>query len=225
MQKLAGLSIAFDLDGTLVDTAPDLVRVTNEVIATRGHDPVDYKTARAQVGYGSRAMLRTALEAAGDTVSEQEMDVLQKRFLSLYAESSDQLSKPFHTVEDTLIDLINLGANLSVCTNKPGWLARPLMKSLKMDQYFDRIIGSDDVARKKPDPDHIFAATGHRNPSRIVMVGDSWPDMRSAHNARVHSILMTYGYTPLPQIRLRAGTRLSRFRDIVPALIARYDAD
>jgi len=222
--NLLGLSIAFDLDGTLVETAPDLVRVTSEVIATRGHAPVNYKLARAEVGYGSRRMLQTALEAAGDNVSETEMDSLQKLFLDLYANSIDQLSHPYPHVEDTLRILIAQGADLSVCTNKPGWLARPLLEKLKLDQYFTHIIGSDDVPRSKPDPDHIFAAVGHRDRSRIVMVGDSWPDMRAAHNARVWSILMTYGYTPLPQIRLRAGSRLSHFRDIVPTLLTRKTA-
>ena len=218
---LLGLSIAFDLDGTLVETAPDLVRVTSEVIATRGHGPVNYKLARSEVGYGSRRMLKTALDAVGDFVSESEMDDLQKQFLELYADSIDQLSHPYPQVEETLRTFISLGAELSVCTNKPGWLARPLLEKLKLNHYFTRIVGSDDVPRYKPDPDHIFAAVGHRQRSRIVMVGDSWPDMRAAHNARVTSILMTYGYTPLPQIRLRAGSRLSQFRDLVPTLLTR----
>lgn len=229
MQKLpapllSGLSIAFDLDGTLVETAPDLVRVTSEVIATRGHGPVDYKLARAEVGYGSRKMLYTALNAVGDQVNEADMDDLQALFLKFYADSIDHLSHPFPGVEKTLITLNALGAELSVCTNKPGWLARPLMEKLNLSRHFVRIIGGDDVPRKKPDADHIFAAVGHRNSYRIIMVGDSWPDMRSAQNAKAFPILMTYGYTPLPQIRLRAGSRLSRFRDIVPALQARISA-
>lgn len=223
-QSLRGLSIAFDLDGTLVETAPDLVRVTSEVIATRGHGPVDYRRARAQVGYGSRKMLQTALAAAGDEVTTEELDALQSLFLDIYADSLDQLSTPFPGVVETLKILRTLGAELSVCTNKPGWLARPLLERLRLDSFFVRTIGGDDVPTKKPHADHIFAAAGHRNISNIVMVGDSWPDMRAAHNANVFSILMTYGYTPLDPKRLRAGTRLSQFRDIVPALTTRYDA-
>ena len=129
---LSGVSIAFDLDGTLIDTAPDLVRVTNEVIATRGHGPVNYKLARAQVGYGSRRMIETALRAADDTATKIELDALQAQFLSLYAETIDHLSRPFPQVEQTLLKLRNLGAELSVCTNKPGWLARPLMRKLNI---------------------------------------------------------------------------------------------
>ena len=147
---------------------------------------------------------------------------MQSEFLDRYANSIAQLSKPFHGVEDTLAQLKALGANLSVCTNKPGWLARPLLNILKLDHYFDRIVGGDEASRKKPAPDHIFEAAGQCHTNRIVMVGDSYPDMQAGHNAGVHTILMTYGYTPIPQIQLRAGTRLSRFCDIVPTLIDLY---
>jgi len=221
-QPFTRLSICFDLDGTVVDTAPDLVRVTSEVIAGRGHGPVNYRKARNAVGYGSRRMITDALEGVGDQATEAEIDKMQAEFLDRYAQSIDTLSKPFHGVEQTLNDLLALGADLSICTNKPGWLARPLLRKLDLDHYFTRIIGGDEPAQKKPAPGHIFEAAGHRDTSRIIMVGDSWPDMRAAHNANVHFILMTYGYSPLPQIRLRAGTRLSRFRDIVPTLCNRY---
>lgn len=221
-RPLSDLSICFDLDGTLVDTAPDLIRVTNEVIAGRGHGPVNYRQARNAVGYGSRRMITDALADAKDVASQADIDKMQAEFLDRYAASIDQLSKPFLGVEETLNDLRSLGAELSVCTNKPGWLARPLMERLRLDRYFIRIVGSDDTKHKKPSPSHIFHAAGHRDHSKIVMVGDSWPDMRAAHNANVYAILMTFGYTPLPQIQLRAGSRLSRFRDIVPALINRY---
>lgn len=222
-RPLQGLSICFDLDGTLVDTAPDLVRVTNEVIKTRGHGPVNYRKARNAVGYGSKRMITDALNDVQDSASNAEIDEMQVDFLARYANSIDRLSKPFPGVEQTLVTLRNLGAELSVCTNKPGWLARPLLDKLELDKYFVRTVGGDEPRRRKPAPDHIFQAAGHRDSSRIIMVGDSWPDMRAAHNAKAFAILMTFGYTPVPQIRLRADTRLSRFRDIVPTLLSRYE--
>ena len=222
-RPLQGLSICFDLDGTLVDTAPDLVRVTNEVIKTRGHGPVNYRKARNAVGYGSKRMITDALNDVQDSASNAEIDEMQVDFLARYANSIDRLSKPFPGVEQTLVTLRNLGAELSVCTNKPGWLARPLLDKLELDKYFVRTVGGDEPRRRKPAPDHIFQAAGHCDSSRIIMVGDSWPDMRAAHNAKAFAILMTFGYTPVPQIRLRADTRLSRFRDIVPTLLSRYE--
>ena len=221
-QTLAGLSICFDLDGTVVDTAPDLVRVTSEVVAARGHGPVNFRLSRNAVGYGSRRMITDALATADDAATKADIDEMQAEFLDRYARTIDALSMPFPGVEETLSNLLSLGAELSICTNKPGWLARPLLRKLDLDHYFARIIGGDEPARAKPAPGHIFQAAGHRDSSRIIMVGDSWPDMRAAHNANVYAILMTYGYTPIPQIRLRAGTRLSRFRDIVPTLCNRY---
>ena len=221
-QPLTGLSVCFDLDGTVVDTAPDLVRVTNEVIAGRGHGPVNFRKARNAVGYGSRRMITDALGDVGDLATEAEVDKMQAEFLDRYANSIDALSTPFPGVEQTLKDLISLGADLSICTNKPGWLARPLLRKLDLDSYFTRIVGGDEPSQKKPSPEHIFESAGHRDSTRIIMVGDSWPDMRAALNANVHAILMTYGYSPVSQIRLRAGTRLSRFRDIVPTLCNRY---
>ena len=168
-------------------------------------------------------MITDALSDARDTATEAEIDDMQAEFLDCYAKSIDALSTPFPGVEQTLAELIDLGADLSICTNKPGWLARPLLRKLDLDHYFTRIVGGDEPKHKKPAPGHIFAAAGHRDASRIIMVGDSWPDMRAAHNANVHFILMTYGYSPVPQIRLRADTRLSRFRDIVPTLCNRYE--
>ncbi len=221
-QALTGLSVCFDLDGTVVDTAPDLVRVTSEVIAGRGHGPVNYRKARNAVGYGSRRMITDALRDVEDPATEAEIDKMQAEFLDRYAKSIDALSIPFPGVEDTLKTLLSLGAELSICTNKPGWLARPLLNKLGLDPYFTRVVGGDEPPQKKPAPGHIFKAAGHRDASRIIMVGDSWPDMRAALNANVHAILMTYGYSPVSQIRLRAGTRLSRFRDIVPTLCNRY---
>ena len=169
---LSGVSICFDLDGTVVDTAPDLVRVTSEVIAARGHGPVNYSQARNAVGYGSRRMITDALDAVGDKATTEDIDAMQVEFLNRYAQTIDELSKPFAGVEETLNDLLNLGADLSICTNKPGWLARPLLRKLNLDQYFTKIVGGDEPAQRKPAAGHIFQAAGHRHSSRIVMVGD-----------------------------------------------------
>ena len=219
---LHGLSVCFDLDGTLVHTAPDLVRVTNEVIALEGIGETHYPTAARAVGFGSRALLSGAFERAGHSVSNERMDELQRMFLLRYAEDIARLSNPYPGVVETLDALRHAGAELSVCTNKPGWLARPLLEQLGLTRHFVRIVGGDEAPRSKPDPRHIFMAAGHRDASRIVMVGDAWPDMRAAHNARVLSVLMTYGYSSAPQIRQRADVRLRNFRDLTPALETWY---
>jgi len=213
-----GLTLCFDLDGTLVDTAPDLVRVLNLVIAEEGLPETDYKAARKLISYGSRHMIEAALESAGRDVSLARIDALRELFLRLYEDDIAQLSKPFAGVIETLKHWQNCGVNLTVCTNKPGYLARPLLRALNMDIYFNDIVGGDEAPKPKPDARHIWAAAGHRDYRRIVMVGDAYPDIRAARNARVPSILMSYGYTPKAPIRLKAGAMLDDFRQIPSAL-------
>lgn len=221
--SLRNVSICFDLDGTLVDTAPDLVRVTNEVIAQEGLPETDYKRARAVVGFGSRRLITDALARANHTVTPDRLDALQQDFLSRYAATLSERSNPYPGVIETLAILKSMGASLNVCTNKPGWLAGPLLEELAMTHWFDRIVGGDDARSSKPDPRHIFDSAGHQSRDHLVMVGDSWPDMEAAKRAGAFSILMTYGYSFIPQIRLRAGLRLRTFRTLIPALIERYD--
>lgn len=217
-----GLTLCFDLDGTLVDTAPDLVRVLNLVIAQEGLPETDYKAARKLIGYGSRHMIEAAFASAGHNASQSRIDALRELFLELYADDIAQLSRPFSGVIETLKHWQNCGVNLTVCTNKPGYLARPLLRALKMDIYFNDIIGGDEAPKSKPDARHIWAAAGHRDYRRIVMIGDAYPDIGAAQNARVPSILMTYGYTPVNPLRLKADMILSNFRHI-PAALEKID--
>jgi len=213
-----GLTLCFDLDGTLIDTAPDLIRVLNLVIAEEGLPETDYKTSRKLIGYGSRRMIVDAFAKADHEVSAARIDELRELFLTLYADDIAQLSQPFAGVIDTLKQWQSLGVSLTVCTNKPGYLARPLLRALNMDIYFNDIVGGDEAPKSKPDARHIWAAAGHRDYRRIVMVGDAYPDIRAAHNARVPSILMSYGYTPKPIMRLKADVILNDFRQIPSAL-------
>lgn len=215
MANLGHFSFCFDLDGTLIDTAPDLVRVLNAVIAEEGLTETEFSEARKAVGYGSRALINGALARESKTLPEVRIDELQQLFLKLYAEDICQLSTPFPGVVDTLKALKLRGAELSVCTNKPGYLARPLIEKLGLSALFVRTVGGDDLVRNKPYADHIWKAAGHRGGRRkIIMVGDSRPDVLSARNAKVPSILMAYGYSTIPVVKLGADRILRNFREI-----------
>jgi phosphoglycolate phosphatase len=214
------LVFCFDLDGTLVDTAPDLVRITNEMIATLGLLETDYNKARQDVGFGSRALIHNACRRAGYDLPKVDLDRLQTGFLKRYAETISQNSTPFPGVIQTLKTLKRGGAVLTVCTNKPGYLARPLLDDLRMTWLFDNIVGGDEAPRAKPDARHIFMAAGPKAVSKqILMVGDSYPDIRAGHNARVPTFLMTYGYTPHKAHKLKATYTLDHFRDILNYLL------
>jgi phosphoglycolate phosphatase len=218
MTEISRLSICLDLDGTLIDTAPDLIRVLNEVIAEEGAGETDYLAARKAIGFGSRRLIEDAFKRANKEIAKDRITELQKLFLDIYADSSAQLSRPFDGVTETLAKLKRAGADLSVCTNKPGYLARPLIEALGLTPLFSRIVGSDDLPRNKPHADHIFASAGHRQPSRIVMVGDGAPDALAARAAGVPCVLMAYGYSTVPFEQLGADVILRRFRDLPSAL-------
>lgn len=216
--RFANISIAFDLDGTLVDTARDLLRVLNEVVAPDGVPEVDYEQLKRLVGYGSRALILRAYADAGMAVTEARVDAVQKAFLELYAQDIARLSVPYPGVLETLSLLKRGGASLSVCTNKPGYLARPLLEALDMSRYFIRTVGGDEARIKKPAAAHIFDAVGHRGTQPIIMVGDGAPDIGAAKAARAASIVMSYGYCPVSVDSLGADVTLRHFRDIPRAI-------
>jgi phosphoglycolate phosphatase len=216
--NLANASITFDLDGTLVDTAPDLVRVLNETIATDGLAPVPVEKMRNLIGYGSMALIKKAYAQADRSLDEPQAKELQKLFLNLYADDLSRLSRPYPGVPEVLAKLKRSGAKLSVCTNKPGVMARPLLAQLQLSRYFDRIVGGGDVRANKPAAHHIFAAVGHRGDRPIVMVGDGAPDALAAKAARVPVVLMSYGYSPRSVNTLGADIVLRSFRELPSAL-------
>ncbi len=218
MENFHRLSFCFDLDGTLIDTAPDLVRVLNEIIAADDVPPANFARARNYVGYGSMALIKLAYKDAGRELGADKAAVLQTEFLSRYADTIDQLSRPFPGVVKTLSRLKYHGAALSICTNKPGWLARPLIEKLGLTSLFTRIIGSDDAPIKKPHPSHVFMAAGHQDNARIIMVGDSRPDLGAAQNAGVISVMMDYGYSPEPVRGMGGDITLSHFANLPQAV-------
>ena len=220
MAVFNNLSLCLDLDGTLIDTAPDLVRVLNAVIAEEGLPETNFKEARKAVGYGSKALMNGAFSRAGHSVSQERYDDLRALFFKLYAEDIAQLSRPFPGVVDTLKTLKNQGVDLTICTNKPGYLARPLITELGLSNLFTRIVGGDDLPRNKPYAEHIWKAAGHRGHARqIIMIGDSRPDVLSARNARVPCLVMGYGYSTIPVVKLGADRVLRSFREVPGAVV------
>ena len=216
---LSGRSIAFDLDGTLVDTAPDLVRALNASVEADKLPPVETRDVRAMVGRGARALIRRAYERAerplDDTVLEARLDT----FLTAYRRDIAVDSQPFEGVEALLAALSDAGARLSVCTNKPQALAEALLDELGLLKRFERIVGSDAVPAKKPDAGHLMAAFGGAANGRGVLVGDSEPDVMAAQNAGALSLLFEGGYSEKPAHTLGADRLFSRFDDVEAILI------
>lgn len=218
--RLNGARIAFDLDGTLVDTAPDLVRALNAAVVPEGLDPVPLDAVRAMVGRGARALIQRAYERAGAAALEEE--ALEQRldvFMDSYRAGIADQSRPFDGVLDALDVFAANGAELSVCTNKPTSLARALLEALGMADRFVRIVGPEDTPEKKPDPRHLESAIGGKADAWTVLVGDSEPDAEAARAAGAWCVIFEDGYSEKPAGALRAD-RLFKHWDELPALVA-----
>ena len=192
--------VVFDLDGTLVDTAPDLVATLNVIFAREGVPPVDYDAARNMVGGGARAMIERGLAADGRKLAATEIDRLVGDFIAHYAAHIADRSRPFPGLEAALDDLAARGCRFAVCTNKLEWLSVRLLDALSLSQRFVAICGADTFGMSKPNPEllrrTIARADGH--PDRAVMVGDSISDIATARAAGVPVVAVDYGYTETP---------------------------
>lgn len=218
--NLKGARIAFDLDGTLVDTAPDLVRALNAAITPEGLDPVPIAAVRAMVGRGARALIERAYERAGAPIlNEDALEARLDAFMSAYRAGIAEQSAPFDGVVDALDVFAAHGAELSVCTNKPTSLAVPLLEALGLANRFVRIVGPEDAPAKKPDPRHLESAIGSKADRRTVLVGDSEPDALAAKAAGAWCVIFEDGYSEKPAGALGADRLFRRWSEL-PALIA-----
>ena len=209
---LEGATIVFDLDGTLVDTAPDLTNALNYALKLQGHRPVEAARVREAVGRGAPAMI---YEALGFGIGMEE---ILGDFLVHYEANIAAESRPFPGAVALLDRLKARGARLAVCTNKRVRLANLLLETLEIHHHFAAIAGRDTFEMSKPHPGHLLgaiAASGG-DPARAVMVGDSAVDIQAAHGAGIPSILVSFGYSPPPP----EGPRPSATIDGFPALEA-----
>lgn len=195
MGRLSGAVCIFDLDGTLVDSAPDLSAALNVMLERAGLQPMSPDETRPYVGEGARALLKLGYGRQGREFPEgEEADALLKDYVEVYADRIADLSRPFPDLEGALEQLRHEGAALSVCTNKKEVLARPLLEKLKLLHWFEPIIGSDTLEERKPSPlplQHILNVT---QADRGIMIGDTHTDKRAAEAANLPCVIATFGY-------------------------------
>jgi phosphoglycolate phosphatase len=198
---LKGATIVFDLDGTLVDTAPDLTSVLNHALTRRGHVAVSAATVRSAVGLGIRVMIEETLRRLG---ASDDVDEMLAEFLAHYEANIARESRPVPGAVRMLERLAAEGATLAVCTNKQERLSRLLLQELDLEDYFSAIAGRDTFLPSKPDPGHLTGTItlAGGDPSNALMIGDSDVDVMTAKAARVPII----GYAMTPLAELKAGT-------------------
>ena len=215
-------TVVFDLDGTLVDTAPDLVASLNHTIAARGLAPVTYEDLTHLVGHGARAMIERAFRLRSHPLDENELPDMLDRFIEHYLAHMPGESRPYPGLLDALDRLRSAGMRLAVCTNKMESLARPLIEGLGMSRYFTAITGGDTFAVRKPFAEHLTGTVrlAGGEISRTVMVGDSLNDLKVAVNAGVPSIGVPFGYSDVPIQTLDPTVLIGHFDELTPELVA-----
>ena len=219
-RDLEGWTIAFDLDGTLVDSAPDLIGTLNRMLVEEGLPPVPMESASTLIGSGARALLVHGFEAAGAPVERAKSDELFERFLVDYAAHIADGSQPFEGVVETLERLSQRGAILVVATNKRSDLSELLLGKLDLTRHFAAIVGPDRVSARKPSGAHLkeAVAIAGGDPARAIMVGDAAPDADAARDAGMPCILTTFGFTPTPVEDLGGDVLIDAFEDVEEAI-------
>jgi phosphoglycolate phosphatase len=222
LSHLDGSTIAFDLDGTLVESAPDLVSTLNVLLQQEGLAPLPLSRARDMIGQGARALLAKGFEASGAALAEPRLSILFDRFIAHYLDHIADESHVFPGVTGALDLLGAAGAKLVVCTNKRTDLSVALLEALGIAHRFAAIVGPDVALAAKPDARHLIVAieAAGGTVDRAIMVGDSVSDAGAARAAGVPLILVGFGYTPVPARDLGADVLIDHF-DELPAACAR----
>ena len=213
-------TVVFDLDGTLVDTAPDLINALNFVLEREGLPPVPLHSARNMIGAGARKLIERGLEIEGRETSPAELARLTDDFIAYYAEHIADASRPFDGLEHALDDLAALGYRFAVCTNKLEWLSKRLLDQLNLSSRFSAICGADTFGISKPDP-AILRQTVARAGGELastIMVGDAGPDIGVARRAGVPVIGVSFGYTDVPVADLKPDRVIDHMSELKGAI-------
>ena len=213
-------TIVFDLDGTLVDTAPDLIDALNFILEREGMPPVPLQSARTMIGAGARKLLERGLELDGRETSPSELAKLTDDFIAYYADHIADRSLPFDGLEAALDDLAGHGYRLAVCTNKLEWLSKRLLDRLALSARFAAICGADTFGVSKPDPTILkqTVARAGGELSSTIMVGDAGTDIGVARRAGVPVIGVSFGYTDVPIAELKPDLLIHHMRDLPSAI-------
>jgi len=209
--------IAFDLDGTLADTAPDLTGALNHALVRMGRAEVPEDSVRHMVGHGARALLQKGLAATGAMTP----DLVEEGFpifLEYYEAHIADRSRPFPGIEKALDTLAARGVRLAVCTNKLEGLSRRLLAALGWQDRFAALVGGDTLPVRKPDPAPLFEAIARAGGGPAAFVGDSITDTDTARAAALPCVAVSFGFSDRPPAQLGANALIDHFDDLVPAL-------
>lgn len=221
-------AVIFDLDGTLIDSLPDVMNALNAVLADWQRRPVVRNEAKLMVGGGAEPLLERAFAATGEALSAEELPECVEAFTAYYRANPITETTVFEGVIPALQTLIDGGFEIGICTNKPHASAVQVLEALSLDRYFTACIGKAAHPFNKPDPRHyeeVAAALGVSS-SRSLYVGDSETDVATARNANVPIILVPFGYSRAPAEELGGDRLITHFSELpgaVDSLFSRHN--
>jgi phosphoglycolate phosphatase len=218
--------VVFDLDGTLVDTAPDLIASLNYVLDREGLPPVPLRAARTMIGAGARRLIERALELEDRVASVDDITRLTRDFIDYYAAHIAVESRPFDGLEGALDELQAQGFAFAVCTNKLEWLSKLLLDRLDLSRRFAAICGADTFGVSKPDPAILRQTVARAGGvlTSAIMVGDAGTDVGVARRAGVPVIGVEFGYTEVPISQLNPDRLIGHFGELPEAVASLIQA-
>jgi len=220
-------AIAFDLDGTLINSVPDVRAAINRLLVSEGRSEISLEQTLSLVGQGARVMMEQAMALGGGAVGggappTDALDRMVETYIGFYQRHPADLTTVYPGVVEVLESLAARGIPMAICSNKPFVMTKLVLKTLGLDRYFAAVTGGDNVPHRKPDGRHVTHTLdlmgGHH--SHAVMVGDSETDVAAGKNAGLPVIAVTYGYAHVPVTELGADVLIDRFSDLPDALDA-----
>jgi phosphoglycolate phosphatase len=215
---MPGFLLLFDLDGTLVDSVPDLTDALNEMLRERGYRPLMPEEVKPMVGDGVPALVARAFAARGGD-AEEATEILP-RYIAFYEANATRLTRPYPEVRETISELRRRGYRTAICTNKLQRATVRVLRGLELDDLFDAVAGGDRYAVRKPDPGHLLELVREvgGDPQRAAMIGDSENDAAAGRAANLPVLLMRYGYCKCEPESLGPSAVLERFVELPQAL-------
>ena len=220
-EKMTEKYLIFDLDGTLIDTIPDLRFLLNGLLTQLGRRTLENDEMKFLIGQGSHYLIEQMCARTGGA-SPDEIEDIHRQWLKIYAAAPMDLTRPFDKVPETLRRFKDAGCKLAVCTNKPPAPTRFILDKLDLRKYFDAVLDAEALPFRKPRPEPLLEAARRMggDPSRAVMIGDSEPDAQAAKAAGIPVVLLTYGYAQKPYDQLGANALADRFEDLYDIVLS-----
>lgn len=209
-------ALLFDLDGTIIDSAPDICASVNKALDTLGRAPITVEDTKMLIGFGARTLCKKTLAMTGEPGREEDIDLLLTGFLDSYEKNPIKHTTVFPGALDALNLFKSAGIQLGICTNKPEATCFPVLDALGLRHLFSSVICGDTIDFRKPDPRHIFHTLDDMGAelNSAAFIGDSEADIEAANNAGLPSVLVTFGYCQTPFDNLNADARIDHFDNL-----------